>query len=82
MAYKYNYGVTLEQYDQILSGQNFCCAICHASEPGGKNDRFHPDHDHDTGDIRGLLCHKCNLGLGLFNDSKTTLEAAISYLDG
>lgn len=79
--YRSAYGITIKQYDQMLSDQNFCCGICRTIKPGGQGNRFYIDHDHDTGDIRGLLCHKCNTGLGFLNDSKTTLEAAISYLD-
>ena len=62
--YRRKYGVTIEQYNQLLSDQSFRCAVCRTPEPGGVNDRFHLDHDHITGNIRGLLCSKCNRGLG------------------
>lgn len=74
-----NYGITLECYDQMLEDQNHSCKICGFMELGdGK--RLHVDHDHGTGDIRGLLCHHCNTGLGLFKDSQELLQKAIDYL--
>lgn len=50
------------------------CAIC------GSSYRLHIDHDHKTGQLRGLLCHFCNTGLGHFRDSPERLRAAIAYL--
>ena len=74
------YGITLEQYDQMLTEQGGGCAICGTTEPKGKNGRFHVDHCHTEGHIRGLLCHACNLGLGHFKDNVKTLAKAIEYL--
>ncbi len=54
------------------------CAIC-GGKPLSKR-LLDIDHDHKTGKIRGLLCRKCNLGLGLFKDNETSLQTAISYL--
>lgn len=73
------YGITEEEYNDIFNKQNGCCAICgtHQSElsrPLGV------DHDHETGEIRGLLCYKCNTGLGMFRDNTKILEIAIGYL--
>lgn len=76
------YGLTLDDYNNILLVQNNGCAICSTKEPGGKNKRFHVDHCHKTGAIRGLLCDKCNRGLGYFNDSIENLNSAIGYLNG
>lgn len=55
----YKYGITEEQYDQLLEKQNHCCAICdkHSTE---SSKRLAVDHDHVTGEIRGLLCDYCN----------------------
>lgn len=39
------------------------------------------DHDHNPGNVRGLLCHNCNRALGLLNDSKETIENCLSYLE-
>lgn len=71
-----NYNITLEEYRKLLEGQNGVCKIC------GKSDSkaLSVDHSHITGEIRGLLCQKCNSGLGMFNDSPELLNKAIEYL--
>jgi hypothetical protein len=74
------YGLTIDEYYEMEQAQDYRCAICHTNEPGGRG-RWHVDHDHDTGKVRGLLCIHCNLGLGHFKDSPTFLDAAIRYLD-
>src|SRR6058998_3423009 len=60
------HNITEEQYNVLLTAQNGCCAIC---EHPPKKKRLAIDHDHKTGSNRGLLCWKCNLGLGMWNDS-------------
>lgn len=75
--YLKEYGITLEQYDSMLAAQNNVCAIC--KEPPGKQ-RLHVDHCHKTGQIRGLLCASCNIGIGYFRDSEALLGLAIQYL--
>lgn len=50
------------------------CAICN------NRDNLVPDHDHNTGKVRGILCNKCNLGIGLFNDDSLALTKAADYL--
>lgn len=73
------YGITQDGYEQLLASQGGVCVIC-KSPPSG--DRLMPvDHDHDTGAIRGILCHPCNIGLGMFRDNPETLAAAIEYLN-
>lgn len=77
------YGVTLEWYREQLSKQNDVCAICKQPEKAvirGKVISMPVDHDHKTGKARGLLCTKCNRGLGLFSDDEVALQAAIDYL--
>lgn len=81
---KSRYGLTIEAYQDILDFQNGTCAICHQPETAknskGGTKTLAVDHDHETGEVRGLLCDNCNLGLGRFSDSIDLLESAISYL--
>ena len=79
-GYLKNYGLTLDDYDQLLDAQDGQCAICESEDPGGKG-RFHVDHCHTTDEIRGLLCHNCNLMLGQSKDNVQTLRNAIRYLE-
>jgi len=74
------YGITPEQYDKLLESQDRKCAICFTKTPGGRTKMFFIDHCHDQGNIRGLLCMRCNTGLGLFLDNPKFLLNAISYL--
>lgn len=73
------YDITLLQYDEMLRQQSGSCAICGKKRPGGGG-RFHIDHDHKTGKIRGLLCSNCNRALGLMQDNFEILSAAARYL--
>ena len=69
----------------MFKEQNECCAICgkHKSELNMKRkNNLCVDHCHETGRIRGLLCDKCNRGIGLLGDSLKNLKSAISYLEG
>ena len=77
---KNTYGLTPEQYDVMLEAQGSCCAICDAKKPGGRTKLFFIDHCHTTGKVRGLLCMRCNTGLGLFLDNPRFLSKAIDYL--
>lgn len=73
--------MTVEQYEAALTQQGGTCAICKTvSNIDGKN--FCVDHDHTTGKVRGLLCHKCNAALGHFKDSTALLLKAADYLEG
>ena len=76
------YGITLEQYSQMLTTQNSSCAICGTNKPGGTSTVFHVDHDHLTKIIRGFLCRTCNACLGGFQDSAEILLQATVYLRG
>jgi hypothetical protein len=77
---KTRYGLTEEQYYEILERQNFGCAICGKAEADSKRKRFCVDHCHDTNVVRGLLCFGCNVSLGNMNDRIDLLEKAIGYL--
>lgn len=77
------YGITRDEYDRLFALQGGLCAICKMPEVQvhkGVVQTLSVDHDHDTGMIRGLLCHLCNHGLGQFRDRIDLLEAAIDYL--
>ena len=76
------YGIDKPTYAKLLADQNNCCAICGKPEKyrGVKLTPLVVDHNHETGEIRGLLCRGCNVGLGHLKDSTTVLEAAIVYL--
>jgi hypothetical protein len=80
---RYNYDMTLEEYNEMFQSQNGRCAICKTDKPlGPKNVKFFSiDHCHTTGFVRGLLCSKCNHGLGQFNDNVDLLKEAIAYLE-
>lgn len=72
------YGLTPEEFFALLDSQNHCCAIC--DKPLTKTLHTHVDHNHATGLVRGVLCHGCNTGIGLFKESILSLEKAIQYL--
>ena len=71
------YGISAAEFDALLSGQGGRCAICRGEE---SDRQWHVDHCHDTGNIRGVLCAKCNMGLGMFGESSARLSAAADYL--
>ncbi len=74
---KKTYGIDIDEYDKILAGQDGVCAICR----GGTSKRhFAVDHNHKTGQIRGLLCARCNRGLSVFMDRIDNLRAAVKYM--
>jgi hypothetical protein len=75
-----NYGITYEQYLQLLEKQDHKCAICGTQESDRKGGDLVVDHCHSSGKVRGMLCQKCNLMLGNANDLVDTLERAIIYL--
>jgi len=66
------------KYSELLQAQNGLCAICQQTCSTGK--RLAVDHCHETNMIRGLLCSKCNRGLGYFKDSLELIERAYEYL--
>lgn len=72
-----SYGMTLEDYERLISKQGGKCAICMLEEKGRK---LTIDHDHVTGRVRGLLCRKCNRAIGVFHEDVAILARAIAYL--
>lgn len=76
------YGITLEQYQDMELSQSYLCAICRQppEKLNGKTKSLNVDHYHFSGKVRGLLCTRCNTGLGQFLDSPDLLHRAIEYL--
>ena len=75
---KNNYGLTIEQYNQMFVDQNGICAICNGKNKNGRN--LYVDHNHITGKVRGLLCNNCNCGIGYLKENEDILLKAIKYL--
>lgn len=79
------YGLTLEEYNTLLSSQNNGCAVCGkpetAKHQGGKVRDLAVDHCHTTGKVRGLLCTKCNTALGLLEDSQEIIMKLFHYVE-
>ena len=71
---KYRYGITEKDFDDMYSAQKGRCAICNEKKP------LVVDHDHDTGEVRGLLCNTCNSGMGKLMDNMLLLARALKYL--
>jgi len=76
---KRKYGITIEQYDELLASQGGGCAIC-GLEPR-LDISLHLDHDHESGQLRGILCFRCNNALGDFDDDMSLLRTAVRYLE-
>lgn len=80
---KNRYNLTQEEYDLLLKNQNNTCAICDTKENVSKKGSIFSlgvDHNHVSGKNRGLLCHRCNSGIGHLKDSILLLKKAIKYL--
>ena len=75
---KRRYGISADEWELIFSAQGNRCAICKSETPGKQN--WHVDHCHDTGRVRGILCHMCNILLGSAVDDCDNLRSAIAYL--
>lgn len=78
------YGITSDQYYSLLVKQCGVCAICKKPETSlsrsGKLRRLSVDHNHETGKVRGLLCFRCNVGIGYLLDDVSIISSAITYL--
>jgi len=73
------YGLTHESFLQILAGQGDRCAVCQTAKPAGIG--WCVDHDHVTGQVRGILCDACNKGIGFLQDDPDVLAAARQYVN-
>jgi hypothetical protein len=79
LYYRRNFGITADDVDALLAGQGGKCAIC-GDEPA-RAEGWHVDHDHETGRIRGVLCQRCNHGIGLLDEDPARLRVAADYLE-
>lgn len=70
------YGITLAEYEALVVAQKSMCPLCET-----RVEKLHVDHDHATGEVRGLLCGPCNRRLGHIEDRRW-LAAALEYVDG
>lgn len=79
---KYDYGLSVEEYDKMFKEQDGKCKICGSTDTGSaQTNNLSVDHDHTTGRVRGLLCSKCNRGIGYLQDNPMFLRAAADYLE-
>lgn len=78
---KKNYGISPEEYDELLQAQNNHCACCDATMADRSGKPLHVDHEHRTGLIRGLLCSHCNRALGNVSDDPARLRRLAAYLE-
>ena len=78
------YGITLEDYERMAEEQGHRCACCHAKleERSGRGERFHIDHCHASGAVRGLLCQPCNIAVGYIGDDPVRALRLAEYLIG
>lgn len=80
---KYKYGLSEEDVRAMLAHQGGGCGICARPldlDATDKNSKVAVDHDHETGEVRGLLCQRCNAGIGMLMEDMTTLKRALAYL--
>lgn len=76
---KKNYGITEEEYKNLLAKYDYRCAVCQQAE-GEPKIKLCIDHDHKTGKIRGILCSKCNAALGMLDDTPERIIKLFQYL--
>jgi Recombination endonuclease VII len=77
---KKRYGLTVEQWEAMFDAQGRCCAICKSITSGWKRG-WHTDHDHETRQLRDILCHRCNHILGRLNEDPALFQAFIEYMN-
>jgi hypothetical protein len=76
---KRKYGISLGDYEAMFEAQGGVCAICGEARPEDRT--LHVDHDHETGEVRGLLCFRCNNALGDLREEYELFQRATNYLD-
>lgn len=72
---KYEYGISIDDFEALADSLDWRCQICST-----QTDELCVDHCHESGNIRSLLCKKCNSALGLLNDDPGVVESALQYL--
>jgi hypothetical protein len=82
MMLQHRYGITPEDYDELLARQGGHCVFCLGTPAEDRTGRLHIDHDHKRGVVRGLLCWRHNIALGYFGDSEEGLLFALKYVRG
>lgn len=81
---KSDFGISIDQYNEMLLSQKGCCAICNHPETASRSGKIKAlavDHCHETGNIRSLLCSTCNVGLGAYKDKPELLRQAAEYIE-
>src|SRR3990167_2167039 len=81
--YLRRYGLSLAEYERLFQAQGGKCAVCQtktARTTRGRTDVLHVDHNHGSGQIRGLLCLRCNRAVGLLRDSAAVAQQLVNYL--
>lgn len=76
---KYYYGLSVDEYEQMLAAQDNKCYIC-GTEEGYNGKKLYVDHCHSSSKVRKLLCQHCNSGLGMFRDNPELLIKAAEYV--
>ena len=83
-AREYRYGISLAEFETLLAAQGGRCAICGTGNPPKRPrdvDGWHVDHCHRTGDVRGILCRRCNTAIALMDDDSAMLHLAAEYIE-
>jgi hypothetical protein len=77
--YKSKYGLTIEEVEDRIKARNNLCDIC-KKEPDNRYKKLYVDHNHETNEVRGMLCHYCNFAIGLLKEDPHLLQEALQYL--
>ena len=78
---KRHYNLTLEEWNTMFEEQGFCCKVCRSPQSGRKNGQWCTDHNHVTGEVRGILCNGCNMALGQIQDDPHRLRLLAEYVE-
>ena len=79
-SFRYKSGLTYKEKAALIEKQGFKCLICGIDFRTIPDRNIHIDHSHDTGKVRGILCHRCNMGIGLFDENRENLKRAMEYV--